>query len=314
MANVTAQGTIWNLPNYAGELFTAKQTTTFLRMIGGLGGFSRIVESAKFPMGSEVSTGTETQPDISETQSLTAANYIDMHTRSQAYNVVQTFMKSFYISYQKMAERGTMSGLNLAGDANNAPSEVDFQVAQALAAMARQVEYTFLNGTYEAATDAASANRTRGIITACTTNTVAAGGAALSKTLFNELLREMYTNGADFENAVIFVNGFNKEKLSDIFLYAPQDRTTGGGNIERVYTNYGEMGVVLCANVPAATLLVADMSKVRGVGMNVPGKGNFFLEELAKSGASQNYQLYGNAGIDYTSDIFHGTITGLATA
>ena len=39
MPQVTGIGTTWNLPNYAGELFTADPTQTpFLSMIGGLTG------------------------------------------------------------------------------------------------------------------------------------------------------------------------------------------------------------------------------------------------------------------------------------
>lgn len=39
MAQVTGIGTTWNLPNYAGELFTADPTQTpLLSMIGGLTG------------------------------------------------------------------------------------------------------------------------------------------------------------------------------------------------------------------------------------------------------------------------------------
>ena len=39
MPNVSGTGTTWNLPNYAGELFTASPTKTpFLSAIGGLSG------------------------------------------------------------------------------------------------------------------------------------------------------------------------------------------------------------------------------------------------------------------------------------
>lgn len=315
MAVLTAQGTIWNLPNYSGELFTAKQNTTFLSFLGGLGGFSRTVKSAVFQMGSEIEASTEAQPDISETQSLTASSYYTMFPRSQETNTVQIFQRAIALSYEKMANEETMSGLNLAGDANNAPNELDFQIAQNLANMARDVEYSFLNGTYEAATDAASANRTRGIITACASgNTVAASSATLSKALVESLLQTMFTAGADFENPVIWVNAFQKRKLSEIYGYAPTDRMAGGVAIDQIYTDFGVMRVMLNSRVPAATLLISDMAKVRPVGKNVAGKGNFFVEELAKTGASDNYQLFGYAGIDYTSDTYHGTITGLATS
>ena len=42
MANVSGTGTVWNLPNYAGDLFTADSTNTpILSAIGGLTGGGR---------------------------------------------------------------------------------------------------------------------------------------------------------------------------------------------------------------------------------------------------------------------------------
>ena len=84
--------------------------------------------------------------------------------------------------------------------------------------LAIDVDYSFLNGTYQQATAANVAARTRGIITACTTNTVDAAGATLSKDLIDELLREMADNGASFINAVIFCNALQKQRLSNIAL------------------------------------------------------------------------------------------------
>jgi len=46
----------------------------------------------------------------------------------------------------------------------------------------------------------------------------------------------------------------------------------------------------------------------------VPGKGLLFYDEVAKSGASNGGQLYGQIGLDYGAEEYHGTITGLATS
>ena len=52
MTNVTGQGTIWNLPNYAGDLFTADaENTPFLTMIGGLTG-GVVTNNFEFPTNS----------------------------------------------------------------------------------------------------------------------------------------------------------------------------------------------------------------------------------------------------------------------
>ena len=45
----------------------------------------------------------------------------------------------------------------------------------------------------------------------------------------------------------------------------------------------------------------------------MPGKGNFFLEQLAKTGAGEKYQLFGQIGLDHGPEWMHGKFTGIAT-
>ena len=51
----------------------------------------------------------------------------------------------------------------------------------------------------------------------------------------------------------------------------------------------------------------------RNVLQSVPGKGNFFYEALAKTGASDSGQIFGQWGLDHGHEWMHGKITGLAT-
>ena len=39
----------------------------------------------------------------------------------------------------------------------------------------------------------------------------------------------------------------------------------------------------------------------------------FPLEPLAKTGAGEKYQIFGQIGLDYGAEFLHGKITGLAT-
>jgi hypothetical protein len=48
--------------------------------------------------------------------------------------------------------------------------------------------------------------------------------------------------------------------------------------------------------------------------MPIPGKGELFLEPLAKTGAAENSQLYGEWGLQYGPQTMHGEITGLTTS
>jgi hypothetical protein len=313
MSQVSGQGTIWNLPNYAGELFTADaENTPFLSMIGGMNGGVQ-VNSFSFPCGSTYDYPTAAQPAITETASLTKPTAIEF-VRAQVFNVCQIFHEQVSISYEKLANQGYMSGLNTANQINSVADEKAWQISRTLIHIARDIEYTFLQGSYQIATDAGVANKTCGVLSAISTATVAAGGAKLSKTFMDALLKEMYDGGAAFTRPVIFVNSFQKQKISDAYGYAPTDRNVGGLNIKQIEPDFGPIGIVLDRFMPAAQLLVADLAVCRPVFQPVPGKGNFFYEELSKGGASEDGQIFGKAGLDYGVEYMHGSITDLATS
>ncbi|CAM3730071.1 SU10 major capsid protein [Mesobacillus zeae] len=314
-ANVNGTGTTWNLPNYAGELFTASQVNTpFLTMIGGLSGGGKQTANFEFPTYSDYDLPTAAQPAITETASLTAPTAEEI-VRGQATNVTQIFQETISISYAKQSNGGRLSGLNTQGQQNNAPSEKDFQIARKLEKIARDVNFTFLNGVYQVATAANVANKTRGIFAlAATINTLAAAGAALDKAKVDALLLQMFNNGAKFQNMVLFTNGFQKQKLSQVYGYAPQDRNVGGVNIKQIETDFGNIGIVLDRMVPASSIGLFEMSEISPVFQPVPGKGNFFYEELGKKGAAEEGQIFGQIGLAHGHASLHGSITGLATS
>lgn len=79
MPQVTGIGTTWNLPNYAGELFTADPTQTpFLSMIGGLTG-GRQTDNFEFPTAVLYDFPEAAQPEISESASATAPQQATLH-------------------------------------------------------------------------------------------------------------------------------------------------------------------------------------------------------------------------------------------
>lgn len=315
MANVAA-GTVWNLPNYTGELYTSDLINTpFLSAIGGLsptGG--QITENFEFATDSQYDQETASQPAITETASLTAPTAIS-YVRSQNKNVTQIFHEQVNISYVRASNQGRLSGINTAGAQNNVVSEKDFQIAKALEKIARDVEYTFLNGAYQIATDAGTANKTRGMLAACTVNTVDASSAALSKALMDSLLLEMFNNGAMFKNPVILCGGFQKQKISDIYGYAPEDRNVGGLNIKQIETDFGNIGIMPAHRfMPADDILIADLAVIEPVFQLVPEKGLLFYEDLAKTGASENGQIFGQIGLNHGPAFAHGSLTSLATS
>lgn len=320
MANVNVAATVWNCPNYTGELFMiGANQTPFLNMIGGLQGSKvRTVADFQFPLAQPWALEAASQPAISETASLTAPDPWT-YVREQDTNTCQIWQRQVSVSYAKQSVVGQVTadattGLVDITDEQPVQNERDFQIMAHMRQLSLNIDYTFLNGAHQQATDAGTAAKTRGIITACTTNTVAAGAATLSKALIDQLLRTMAGNGSEFINPVVFCNAFQKQKISDIYGYAPEDRNIGGYNIKQVETDFAVLGIVWAPNVPAATLLIADLSVCTPVFLPVPDKGVLFYEELSKTGASEKGQIYGQIGLDYGPEEYHGTITNLATS
>lgn len=320
MANVSAAANTFNLPNYVGELFlVGGNQTPFLTMIGGLSNGGRAVAGWEYPVSVEEALNTAAQPDITETASLTAPTPTT-YVPTQTTNVCQIFQRQVSVSYARMSDNATLSGLSLLG-INPITDPVEHQKMRNLEQIAVDVEYTMLNGVYQKAAAAVSggaaekSNKMRGIITAITTNVVAAGGA-LTKAQINTLVASMADHGAPFKNAVLFGNSTVKQAITGLFGTTPlgavpQSRNVGGLNIETIVTDFGEIGVVYDRYVPAGTLLIADLAFVTPVSLAVPGKGHMFYEPLSKTGAGESGQYYGQIGLAYGPEVYHGKITGI---
>lgn len=317
MAQVSGLGTTWNLPNYAGELFTADPTQTpFLSMIGGLTG-GRQTDNSEFSTAVLYDFPEAAQPEISEAASAAApaASHI---ARTQEKNVVQIHQEVIDLTYAKQSNAGRMSGITttqpaLTGD------EKAWQIQQKLVKIARDVEYSFLCGNYQLADSADKANKTRGMLELCTSeagNSIDAEGEALSKEMLDRLFRKMAEKGAYFGNMVLLCGAYQKQVITD--LYAKQfganistSRKIGGMNITQIETDFFKMGVVWDRFMPNDAVLIADVAHVAPVFQVVPGKGVLFEEPLAKIGASDRVQIYGQIGLAHGPAFLHGAVTGL---
>ena len=125
-----------NTPNYSGMLFNKGNTKTpFSTMIGAR---RKSTNHTEFVTGQEFETAQGSQPDISESKSLTAPDS-SIVTREQKTNVTQIFQESVGISYGKMSNMGTLGGINVAGQQPNPPTEEDFQIAAKMAKIAQDI-------------------------------------------------------------------------------------------------------------------------------------------------------------------------------
>ena len=267
-----AATTSWNSLNYLGELIqigVQASARPFLSMVGGVNGAS-VVGTDIFPMAQPWSTGTAAQPAITETGSLTAPTAIT-YARGQDTNTTQIFQEQVSVSYVAEATRQKLSGLSISGEVQPVTSEFDFQLAAALAQIYEDANYTFINGVYQAATDASTAAKTRGILIGTTTNAVAAGTVDLSTDLMGELFRTMAAGGATFANPVIFASALDVQRLSDLYGFSPTDRQVGGVNVSTILAPLvGQVSVIWDKDIPAGSLLCADLSVCSVVATPVP--------------------------------------------
>jgi len=271
MGATAVAATVWNCPNFVGELYLiGANQTPFTNMIGGLqGGRVRMVKDFEFPLNQQYTLDAASQPAISETSSVTGAT-ATTYTRAQDRNVAQIYQKKVSVSYAKqsvtgrvkVAEYGT-SGYGYVDLSQGQPvaNEVNFQIEANLKQIAVDVEYVFLQGTYQLGSAVATANKTRGICTACTTNTVAAGSTDLDQDHIKELIRTMAGNGSTFTNMVIFANAFQMQQISKLYGYAPEDRVVGGVAIKQIVLDIaGNVGVVYAPKMSTSVLLFADLA------------------------------------------------------
>lgn len=306
----------FNVPNYSGLLYNKAATDTpFLNMISGNVKYTNSVE---FVCGQYYTSEEGEIPEVSETASLTApaATFV---TRSQMSNVTQIFHESVAISYAKQSNMATLSGINIAGQTANPQDELDFQIANKMNKIKRSIEKAFIAGVYNKATKDSEVNKTRGIANAITSNITAAAGKALDMWLVNDIVTKIANAGGNISELVILMNSANLLQLhgNAIEMGMPiSESYTGafGIQVRDLILPVGTtIRVGLGAFIPEGTALVINPSVCAPVEQPVPGKGNFFLEELAKTGAGTKYQIFGQIGLDHGPEWFHGKITGLST-
>lgn len=310
MAAVSNQATTYNLENYVGELFNVSPTETpFLSAIGGLtGGESNRTKQDTWQT---TDLATAEQPENLEGADPTYSE----RDRSEVSNVKQIHQYGVEVSYTKQAAtQNVAAAATPVLGSQPVQNELQHQLNLKLQTAARDVDYSFIQGTYQAPANNSTARKTRGMHAAITTNTVSAGSARLTKAHVDEILRTMWANGAPLNEVVAFCQGFNKQRFSEVYGYAPDSRTVGGVDINTVITDFGPVGVALERQESTSQVLFADLAHITPTFLEIPMKGHFFLEPKPASGASFKWMLYGEIGLKYGPEQWHGEITSTATS
>jgi hypothetical protein len=233
-------------------------------------------------------------------------------------NVVEVHQETVEISYTKQGATRQVSPSSgqslvwLSGGSAIPADELVWQVEQQLKQIARDVELAFLTGVYNQPTDNTAPRKTRGLLSAITTNVVAS--EALTKEAVLDLMQEVWTSGGirETETRTLIVNAPLKRALTKAFItdanYQEQTRNVGGVNLQTVETDFGRVNIMLNGFMPVDTLAVVSLEQCSPVFLEIPGRGHFFAEPLGKDGASERVQIYGEIGFRYGNEKAHGKL------
>lgn len=140
------------------------------------------------------------------------------------------------------------------------------------------------------------------------------------KDTYDALFQDVFDNGGlGNDTASIIVGARQKRNLSTAYAtafgqYQEVSRTVGGVNFTSIMSDFGMFNVILDRWMPADAFAVATLSQLVPKFLVAPGKGHFFSEPLAKIGAADREQLYGEVGLQWGNERAHGIIRGLPVA
>jgi hypothetical protein len=393
MAGISALGTTYNLPNYSGILYQLSPADTpFFSAIGGLtagGGQTTDVEfewegfDLRAPGQNTALEGQDAPTDQNR-------------VRTNFSNILQIHQEAVGVSYTKQAATGRKSGLNNM-QSNPVVDELDWQTEQMLKQMVLDVNWSYLNGTYQKPSDNTTARKTRGLLAATVSNVVdAAGGVTATGTaaaatdlitltahglvngdtvtfssvgaatpllvgvayyvvsssantfsvaakkggtavnitvdgtviwskgvtlttgLLGDAMQLAYDGGGLSESATATILAGSMQKRAITAACTAAGWVTkelagnvGGVNVTHVETDFGVLNIMLDRAMPQSTIEIASLEQCKPVYLEVDGKGHFFEEPLAKTGAKDRNQLYGETGLAYGNEKAHAKLTNL---
>lgn len=134
-------------------------------------------------------------------------------------------------------------------------------------------------------------------------------------------VQQVYDNGGLTGAHPMFVVG-SRQKRAITKAYAVAYReanplgtaeNVGGVAVDTIRTDFGTFGIMLDRHMPQDVIGLFTLDQLKPVFLNVPDKGVFFEEPLAKVGSSDDVQIYGEIGLAYGSERSHGFMRGLKT-
>lgn len=142
----------------------------------------------------------------------------------------------------------------------------------------------------------------------------------------NAFVQGIFDNGGlvQGETRTLFVPSIQKTLITKAFIEAGQKvpgvvsgnsgHVLGGVAVDRITTDFGDLNIVVDRALPKDAIVALSMEQVDPVFLSIPGKGVLFEEELAKTGAVDKTQIYGEIGLKWGNERAHGVLRGLAVA
>lgn len=336
MANSDAIATSWITPQYHGQLLTlglTEKNCKFLSMIGGLGGFqsggAKVAKTFKYPLNSNNALDTPTQQDIPEDTAATAPTPRNYDRTQDEFGYIQIFHKGVGSTWAAESETGKLSGLALTGEVEdrNDPFVSNFNMT--MKQLAADVEWHMLNGKLNESASSAEASRMAGLFATqnkdggaahtINTNKVDCGGDALSVADVDAMLLLLKeTSFAPMKNPVFIGRYSVLKKLADLYGVAimanPQNSIgTVYGQVTEIMTQAGRFPLVEVPQCPTANIGLIDLAYCSPVFLPVPERngrpgGVLFYTPTALTGAADKGQIYGQIGLTYTAEEYHGKL------
>jgi hypothetical protein len=240
------------------------------------------------------------------------------HAAAQDTNYMQIWYRQYAQSYARQALSGNVSGVAATGEPLANIGSLAIQRQAHLMQLASDTEYSCLRGSSQAWTNAATAGKTGGLITAVEAGSeTAAAGATLSKTLIATEAARMAAAGAEFNDMIIAGGAHQIQVLNDLYGFAEQSRNVGGINLDTVLIPLlGRCTVMYNPILATDDLALIDLSHFQVCIAQKAGAAaaGIVVEPIGKIGAGEYEQIWFCFGVDYHDIIYHGMVSGLATS
>jgi hypothetical protein len=211
--------------------------------------------------------------------------------RTRSYNYTQIFSKGV-----------RLSGTALAIEHNGISAEDTYQIDKRMRELVRELDRTVIMGVRAAANVVDGTYGTMGglidYIKHASSGNTNSTAETLVPSVLNAMIKQIWDDGGSPD--MVIVGGAQKQKISAFdkeYRRSTMDTRRAGFTVEEFVSDLGiSLRVVVDRWIPSDVAIVIDSSRV----MIKPLQGrSFFLEKLAKTGDSENWQIVG----EYTMEV-----------